>query len=77
MNTVKIFENLGISVNREIAFFLVDQARFWAMDCTWSNVDANDILDMSDLALVNNVRKHWDGGIVDFVTAHTTQAKFS
>lgn len=76
MDMVEWFKQHGILVNKEVAILIVDQAREWAYECEWENVDADDIMDMSDVAVVNNVRANWDGGLVDFINNTTSSVTF-
>lgn len=38
-------------------------AREWASDCDWSDTGAEDIEDMSDVAVIRAAGRHYDGGI--------------
>ena len=82
MDAISIFAQYGISVNKHTALLLVDQAREWAYECTWNNVDPDDVMDMSSVEIVNNVSVNWGNKswtrkqrVVDFVNATTTQAE--
>jgi hypothetical protein len=44
-------------------------ARDWLMDCTWADVDTEDIAAMPASVITSAVRRHYDGGIAAFLAA--------
>lgn len=46
----------------------VDEARAWLGDCAWQNVDREDIEELPAGFILRGVARHYDGGLVQFVT---------
>lgn len=42
-------------------------ARDWLSDCYWTDLEPEDIADLTDKQLFNGVRRHYDGGWSQFV----------
>jgi len=41
--------------------------RDWVADCVWADADEDDIAEMSDAEIIRGVRKHYCGGIAQFI----------
>lgn len=41
--------------------------REWLTDCQWDDESANSIKDMQDSVIVRAVKRHYDGGIAQFL----------
>jgi len=41
--------------------------REWIADCYWPDLDASDVATLSDAEVIAGVRKHFDGGIPEFL----------
>lgn len=43
--------------------------RSWVADCdgTWGDIDADDVPNLTDVEVVDGVRRHYDGGVAAFV----------
>ena len=46
---------------------LVEDAREWVRDCSWADLDDEDIDQLGTIALVRGVELHYDGGWAAFV----------
>lgn len=42
------------------------QAREWIAECVWSDLDANEIDELSDTEIMKGIRRHFSGGIPAF-----------
>ena len=47
------------------------EAREWLMDCTWQDVDPDDIETMPDLTIIAATNRHFCGGIQGFLLTFT------
>ncbi len=45
---------------------MVAEARGWLADCTWADVDADDIAEMSAAEILLGVQRHYVGGVDAF-----------
>jgi hypothetical protein len=45
----------------------IEAGRRWIADCTWANLEPEDIEDLSDAAIIRGIARHYDGGIAQFV----------
>lgn len=48
---------------------MIDQMRDWLADCTFVDVDADDIKAMPDDRIIRAVARNYDGGIAGFIKA--------
>lgn len=51
----------------ELSPEMVGEMRGWLMDCQWADVMADDIDEMPDAAIVRAVRRHYEGGLSEFI----------
>lgn len=45
----------------------VKQMRDWIKDCQWGDLEPEDIDEMSDQGIINGVKKHYEGGLQQFI----------
>jgi hypothetical protein len=46
---------------------MVEQMRDWVADCMWANLeDEEAVADLSNLAIIRGVRRHYMGGLDQF-----------
>jgi len=45
----------------------IEQGREWISDCQWSNLDPDDIKDLSNIEIVRGVARHYEGGWDSFL----------
>jgi len=45
----------------------VKQMREWIKDCQWEDLETEDIDEMSDQGIINGVKKHYEGGLQQFI----------
>lgn len=43
------------------------EARGWIADCVWDDLDESEIADLSDAQIERGIRRHYDGGIEQFI----------
>lgn len=43
------------------------EMRNWISDCVWSDLEPDDVTELSDRAVVNGIRRNYDGGIAQFI----------
>ena len=48
----------------------IQDAKEWMMDCYWSDMDEDDIADLSDGEVVRGVSRHFDGGWNAFLASY-------
>lgn len=41
---------------------LLDEARAWISDCSWPDLDPEEVDDMTDEQIRRGVERHYDGG---------------
>jgi hypothetical protein len=46
---------------------LLAAARDWLADCSWRDLEAEEIADLPDAAVVGGVARHYEGGWEQFV----------
>lgn len=47
---------------------VMNEMRDWLMDCGWDDITAEDIEEMSDAQVRAAVKRHYVGGVTQFVT---------
>lgn len=45
----------------------IEDAREWISDCSWDNLDPEDIPHLSDIEIIRGVDKHYAGGWKEFL----------
>ena len=65
---IEYLESKGFTGDRSTAITIIGEARNWVLDCegTWME-DSDDLLDLTDLQIVQGVHRHFDGGIEEFL----------
>ena len=48
----------------------IQDAKEWMIDCEWSDMDEDDIADLSDGEVVRGVSRHFDGGWSAFLASY-------
>jgi hypothetical protein len=43
------------------------EMRAWIGDCVWSDLDQDDIAELTDRQIINGVRRHYSGGVHQFI----------
>ena len=45
----------------------VDAMREWLSECTWADIDTDDVADLTASEVVSGVRRHYEGGVQAFL----------
>jgi hypothetical protein len=45
----------------------IQAMRDWIADCSWADLDPEEIAELTDAEIVSGVRKHYDGGLAEFM----------
>lgn len=46
---------------------ILNEMRGWVSDCVWSDLDSDEIADLSDEQIMRGVARKYDGGIAQFI----------
>ena len=46
----------------------LNDARDWLKDCAWQDMDESDVDELSPEAVTRGVARHYDGGLVQFLS---------
>lgn len=46
---------------------LIQQMRAWIADCIWQDLDAEQVAQLSEARVIQGVRRHYAGGLEQFV----------
>jgi hypothetical protein len=49
---------------------MIADARDWLADCAWLDMESDDFADITDSAVIDGVRRHYDGGINQFISTN-------
>ena len=52
---------------QQISPEMIDAMKEWISDCQWSDLDDSEIDELSDQEVLNGVKKHYDGGVKQFI----------
>ena len=45
----------------------IAEMREWLAECTWADLEPDDIADLAPREVVSGVRRHYEGGVVQFL----------